>query len=215
MKIKTNHLTTFPLVSDWLMFRGQGWILWVQDLRILCCTWVWAGKAVFSIHPQPKRWADLASPLPWSPVKPLGSVWPGVSVPCHRLHSQTTALVSGRLWAGMVVVDGWGSGKACWLPTVGILPKFIPAVDMPVKEFQSLLHWKVWDLFRATRWMISFWGGCRGERSKSLLIMALNMEKPRWRSKAIRNQDWFTGWKGWLTYCTYSARYWSKGSELS
>lgn len=52
-----------------------------------------------------------------------------------------------------------GCGDCRWLrlrnglltATVGVLPKFIPAVDMSVKEFQSLLHWKDWDLSRATK----------------------------------------------------------------
>lgn len=35
----------------------------------------------------------------------------------------------------MVVVDGWGSRKTCLLPTVHILPKFMPTLGMPVKEF--------------------------------------------------------------------------------
>lgn len=30
--------------------------------------------------------------------------------------------------------------KGLLTATVGVLPKFIPAVDMPLKEFQSLLH---------------------------------------------------------------------------
>lgn len=171
MKIKINHLTTFPLVSDWLMFRGQGWILLVQGLGILCCTWVWAGKAVFSIHPQPKRWAewaDLASPPPCSPVKPLDSVWPGVPVPCHWLHSQTKALVSGRLWAGVVIVDGWGSGTACWLPWWVSSPSSSPLWTCQLRSFRVCFTERIGIYPEPLKWLDS-WGACRSGRSKSLL----------------------------------------------